>query len=92
MGRRSKYTAQFKARVAFEAVKGDKSISEIVSEYGIHPQQVRVWKRELLEKTHLIFEKDRDSLALQKELDKAYKKTGQLELERDFLSGLLKRY
>ena len=50
--------------------------TSIVSEYGIHPQQVRVWKRELLEKMHLIFEKDRDSLALQKELDKAYKKTG----------------
>jgi len=45
MGRRPKYTAQFKARVAFEAAKGDKSINEIASEYGVHPQQVRAWKK-----------------------------------------------
>jgi len=92
MGRRSKYTAQFKAKVAFEAAKGDRSINEIAAEYGIHPQQVRAWKREFLEKMHLAFEKDRDTVALQKELEKAYQKIGQLEMERDFLSGLLKRY
>ena len=72
--------------------RGDKSISEIASEYGVHPQQVRTWKREFLEKMHLAFERDRDTLELQKELEKAYRKIGQLELERDFLSGLLKRY
>ena len=92
MGRRKRYTAQFKAKVAFEAAKGDKSISEIASEYGVHSQQVRSWKREFLEKMHLAFERDRDTLELQKELEKAYRKIGQLELERDFLSGLLKRY
>ena len=90
MGRRPKYTPHFKAKVAFEAAKGDKSISEIASKYGIHPQQVRTWKREFLEKMHLAFERDRDTLELQKELEKAYKRIGQLELERDFLSGLLK--
>jgi transposase-like protein len=92
MVRRSKYTAQFKAKVALEAVKGDKTISEIASEYGIHPQQVRNWRKEFLEKMHLVFEKDRDTVELQRELKKAYEKIGQLELEKDFLSGLLKRY
>ena len=90
MGRRKRYTAQFKARVALEAVKADRSINEIASEYGVHPQQVRTWKREFLEKMHLAFERDRDTLYLQKELEKAYRKIGQLEVERDFLSGLLK--
>jgi len=33
-----KYTSQFKAKVAFEATKGDKTISQIASEYGFHPQ------------------------------------------------------
>jgi len=64
MGRRSKYTAQFKAKVAFEAAKGDRSINEIAAEYGIHPQQVRAWKREFLERMHLAFEKDRNTVAL----------------------------
>jgi len=92
MGRRKKkYTAQFKAKVAFEAARGDRNITEIASEYGIHPQQVRTWRREFLEKMHLVFENDRGTLALQKELTKAYQKIGQLEVERDFLSGLLKR-
>ncbi len=57
---------------------------------GVPDQQVRTWKREFLEKMHLAFERDRDTLELQKELEKAYRKIGQLELERDFLSGLLK--
>jgi len=90
MARKKKYTSQFKAMVAFEAAKGEKSINQIASEYGVHPQQVRAWKREFLENMHLVFEKDKDTLEIQKALDKAYKKIGQLEVERDFLSGLLK--
>ena len=89
MGRkRKKYTAQFKAKVAFEAAKGDRNITEIASEFGVHPQQVRAWKREFLEKMHLVFEKEKNTTTLQKELEKAYQKIGQLEVERDFLSGL----
>jgi len=41
---------------------------------------------------HLVFENDRGTAALQKELEKAYQKIGQLEVERGFLSGLLKKY
>ena len=65
MGRKTKkYTAQFKAKVAFEAAKGDRNITEIASEYGIHPQQVRAWKREFLEKMHLVFENDRGTAVI----------------------------
>jgi len=92
MGRRNKCTTQFKARVAFKAAKDDKNINEIASEYGVYPQQVRIWKREFLEKMHFAFEKNRGTVALQKELEKAYQKVGQPEVEWDFLSGLLKRY
>jgi len=75
MGRiRKKYTAQFKAKVAFEAAKGDRNITEIASEYGIHPQQVRAWRREFLEKMHLVFEKEKDTVALQKNLKKHTKR------------------
>ena len=65
MGRKTKkYTAQFKAKVAFEAAKGDRNITEIASEYGIYPQQVRAWKREFLEKMHLVFENDRGTAVI----------------------------
>ena len=91
MGKR-KYTAQFKAKVAFEAAKGERTIGEIASEYGVHPQQVRAWKREFLEKCTLPLKKNKDVATLRKELEKAYKKIGQLEVERDFLSGIRKKY
>ena len=73
--------------MAFEAAKGDRSINEIAAEYGIHPQQARAWKREFLEKIPLAFEKDRDTVTLQKEFEKAYQKIGQLEMKWDFLSS-----
>ena len=92
MGRKKKYTSQFKAKVALEAVKADKTISQIASEYGIHPQQVRAWKKEFLENPHLVFEKEDQAKRLEKELDKAYKKIGQLEVEKDFLSKILENY
>jgi len=92
MGRKKKYTSQFKAKVALEAVKADKTISQIASEYGIHPQQVRAWKKEFLENLHLVFEKEDQAKRLEKELDKAYKKIGQLEVEKDFLSKILDNY
>jgi len=57
MGRKRKYTSQFKAKVASEAAKGDKTISQIASVYGLHPQQVRVWKKEFLENLHLVLRK-----------------------------------
>ncbi len=52
---RKKHTATFKAKIALEAIKGEKTISEIASEHGIHPQQVRSWKRKFLKKAHLVF-------------------------------------
>ena len=78
--------------MAFEAAKGDKTISQIASEYGIHPQQVRIWKKEFLENMHLVFEKEDQAKELKKALDKAYKKIGQLEVEKDFSSKILDNY
>lgn len=42
---RKKHNGAFKAKVALEAVKGEKTISELSSEYGIHPNQIRRWKK-----------------------------------------------
>jgi len=92
MGRRRKYTSQFKAKVAFEAAKGDKTLSQIAPAYGLHPQQVRAWKKEFLENLHWVFEKEDQAKELKSALDKAYKKIGQLEVEKDFLSRILDSY
>ena len=54
MGKK-RYSSELEAKVAFEAAKGERTISEIALEYGIHPQQVRMWKKEFIENLHLVF-------------------------------------
>jgi len=45
---RKQYEAAFEAKVALEAVKGEKTVAQIASEFGVHPNQVRKWKDQLL--------------------------------------------
>ena len=52
---RKSYTAEFKAKVVLEAVKGDKPLSELASKHDVHPSQVRQWKKELLSNLPDIF-------------------------------------
>ncbi len=68
----------------------EKTINEITSHYGIYPQMVRAWKREFLKNASKIFEDHKETQGIKKELEKAYRKIGELELERDFLSDVLK--
>ena len=44
---RNNYGAEFKARVALEALKGHKTINELVSQFGVHPTQINKWKKHL---------------------------------------------
>ncbi len=67
--KRKQYEAAFKARVALEAVKGEETVSQVASEYGVHPNQVRQWKEHLLRVLPGIFtgrrkktEEERDEL------------------------------
>ncbi len=84
---RKRHNAAFKAKVALEAVKGEKTISEISSEYGVHPNQARQWRKQLLTELPLIFtdskkkaDKDRDELEAE-----LYRQIGQLKVELDWL-------
>jgi transposase-like protein len=84
---RRKHTAEFKARVALEAIKGLKTASEIASEFEIHPVMVSNWKKEMLEHLPELFEsknirKDKDT---EREKEQLHSKVGQLTMEVDFL-------
>jgi len=90
---RRSFSAEMKARIALEAIKGQKTIQEIASHYGVHPNQVTNWKRQAVEGAPSIFvdrrsHRDMSDEALKAEL---YQQIGQLQVELDWLkkkSGL----
>jgi transposase len=90
---RRKHSPEFKARVALEALKDEKSIAELAHHFEVHPSQVRKWKKTLAEGAAGIFGGDgtrgrKDNEALTAQL---YQEIGQLKVERDFLEGKLGR-
>jgi transposase-like protein len=88
---RRNHSATFKAKVAVEAVKGEKTIAEIAQKHEVHPNQVTEWRRQLLEHATDVFDGGAGRAAAEPAVDlKAlHAKIGQLTLENDFLEGAL---
>jgi transposase-like protein len=78
--KRKQYSAEFKAKIALEAIKGEKSISEIASQYGVHPTMIHQWKRHLLEGASDLFERGEIAKAsepeTQAQIDELYRQLG----------------
>jgi transposase-like protein len=92
MSKRNSYDKNFKAKLALEALKGERTIAEIASEHGVHPNQITQWKQQLLENLPDIFErknakgsKDTDD----KEKEELYKQIGKMKVEIDWLKKKL---
>jgi putative transposase len=84
---RKQYSAEFKARVALEALKGVKTVNELASAYGVHPTQIAHWKHRLHKEMPDIFsarrdKRNRDQEAFQAQL---YQQIGQLKVELDWV-------
>ena len=84
---RKSYSSAFKAKVALEAIKKEKTLSQLSGEYGVHANQINQWRKRLLEELPEIFSKNRqkkekDAEDLQDEL---YRQIGQLKVELDWL-------
>jgi putative transposase len=84
---RKRFDEGFKAKVALEAIKGEKTLAEIASHFGIHPNQVTQWKKRLLEEIPLIFSKKGDRIQQDKDelIDELYRQIGQLKVELDWV-------
>jgi transposase-like protein len=87
MTTRKHYDSRFKTQVALEALKNQKTIAQIASESGVHPNLVTQWKQRLFSEIPDIFSNKKqkskqDSEALQDEL---YRQIGQLKVELDWL-------
>jgi len=87
---KKRYAATFKSKVALEAVKGQRTISEIASEYEVHPNQVGQWKRQLRDGIENIFtDSRRTNRSEEKEKDKLYQEIGRQKVELDWLKKKL---
>ena len=84
---RKRYPAAFKAKVALEAVKGDRSLSELASRYEVHPTQIGQWRKALLSRVPEIFSAKRQRQEADDEAEKArlYEEIGRLKVELDWL-------
>jgi len=92
MTKRRNYTDQFKAKIALEALRGDKSIQEIAAKHQVHPNQVSTWKRLAVESMADVFAKDGNPTGLtEADIKEFHAKNGRLAVENDFLSQGLKR-
>ena len=93
--KRRNHSAEFKARVGLEALKGLKPIHEIAAEYEVHPVQVSQWKKTLQERMSEIFDRkngrSEDLEAERKHTERLERKVGQLVIERDWLAKKAKQ-
>jgi transposase-like protein len=90
---RRKHTPEFKARIALEAIKGIKTISQIAKEFEVHPVMVSAWKKDLMERLPEVFEKKnaRKDKDVEQETEQLQRKVGQLTMEVDFLEKKCKQ-
>ena len=82
-GKRKSHTAAFKAQVALAALKGDRTVNELASHYGVHPTLIHTWKKHLLARAEAVFDPGAkaalaDADALQAQL---YEQIGRLQME-----------
>ncbi len=84
---RKKHDGAFKARVALEAVKGEKTIAQIASEYSVHGNQIGQWKKRLLDELPSLFSdrRKREEKESESEVDELYRQIGRLKVELDWL-------
>jgi transposase len=86
--KRRKFSPEFKARVALEALSGDQTISELASKYGVHPNQISNWKQQAKEGVVDCFSgrKKRDGQDREAQIKELHAKIGELTVEKDFLA------
>lgn len=84
---RKRHTAEFKAKVALEAIRQQKTTNELIAAYAIQAAQISTWKKQALAAIPLAFssKKDREQHDQQAEIDELYRQLGQVVAERDWL-------
>ena len=81
------FSTEFKAKVALQALKGQRTLNELATEFDVHPTQIHAWKKQLLDGSTAIFSGDKQKVCDQHEVerDKLYTQIGKLQVELDWL-------
>ena len=87
MGRsRKTHTPAFKAQVALAAVRGDRTVNELASQFGVHPTLIHGWKKHLLAGAETVFASGtKDSAAVEDHQTELYEQIGRLKMELEWL-------
>jgi len=93
MKTRRRFSAEFKAKVALEAIRGERTVSELAARHQLHPNQITQWKRQAIEKLAKVFDDKAGETQANRdaEVNKLHAKIGQLVVERDFLAKAFDR-
>ena len=81
------HNGAFKAKVALEAIKGEKTLAQLSSECGVHTNQIRQWRKQLLDGLPSLFSDRRKNRDKEQEdlVSELYRQIGQLKVEVDWL-------
>jgi len=92
--KRRQHSPEFKFKVALEAAKGNKTLAEVASEAGVHPNQISQWKSQLLDEGAALFRRDGDRSLQEFEKREAelYEQIGRLQMELDWLKKKAARF
>lgn len=92
---RKRYDKDFKAKVAIEAMKGEKTLQELALQFEVHPNMIAQWKRQLIEQAAGLFEKagkgNAEAEAAEYKTDQLFRQIGQLQVENDYLKKKYKQ-
>ena len=92
MGIKKTFSDEFKAKVGLEALKGQKTIAELASEFDVHPTQINAWRALIKDRTASLFGHGDGKVLKEKDelIDRLYKNIGQLQVDVDWLKKKLK--
>ena len=88
MTTRRRFTGEFKAKVALEAIRGELTVSELARKHGVHPNLIAGWKRQAIDGMSGVFagKAGEGDQVREAEVRELHAKIGQLVIERDFLA------
>ena len=92
-GKRKRYSAEFKAKVSLEALRGELTTAQLAAKHGVHQTMISEWKRQAVDGLSSVFagKADAKEVAREGEVEKLHAKIGQLVVERDFLAKVFGR-